>query len=70
MKLPKKSRKLAKAYRKQQERDRILGFWRSQQLAKKLAFGAPESVRKSAKIAGSWSPIIPGGATETQRRKH
>jgi hypothetical protein len=51
------------------ERKRMLALWRNQQLAKKLAFGAPKNMRKGMKVVDSpWH--IHGGATETNRVKH
>jgi hypothetical protein len=47
----------------------LLGHFKTQQLGKKLAFGAPMNMRKGQKVVDShW--FIHGGATETKRVKH
>jgi hypothetical protein len=51
------------------ERRRMWALWKNQQLAKKLAFGAPKNMRKGEKAVDShW--FIPGGGIETKRVKH
>ena len=51
------------------ERKHLKQIWKAQQLAKKLAFGAPRNMRKGEKAVNShW--FIPGGGVETQRSKH
>ena len=47
----------------------LLGHFETQQLGKKLAFGAPMNMRKGEKVVDSHWPIH-GGATETKRVKH
>jgi hypothetical protein len=58
-----------RAIEAQLERKRMLALWKHQQLAKKLAFGAPKNMRKGERAVDShW--FIPGGGVETQRHKH
>ena len=60
---------LSLSERKWLERHGLLGHFKNQQLAQKLAFGAPMNMRKGEKVVDkAWH--IPGGATETKRVKH